>query len=135
VTEIDTSKTSREFDAEIARLIGWKLIPDPQYHTLGGAMFAVLPSGEKRFMWHLKENVYSGEKRWSPTYDIAAAFDVVEQMSTRFWFLGLRRHIGEWEAYFTLPINDPDFNTQQFGACAISAPLAICRAAYAALPK
>jgi hypothetical protein len=63
----------RAIDAAVAEGMGWKLTPDPGYHGLGGAMFAVLPSGERKFMWHLKEHVYSGERPWSPTTNIAAA--------------------------------------------------------------
>jgi hypothetical protein len=66
--------------------------------------------------------------------DIAAAWQVVDQMSRSNWHLHLAQHIGEWEAIFMRPINDPRFNRDQpGGVMADAAAVAICLAALKAV--
>lgn len=73
----DEMEAGREMDIlVIEKVLEWQLVPDSNYHGCGGAMFAVTESSERRFMWHLEADVYSGEKRWSPSTNIAAAWQV-----------------------------------------------------------
>lgn len=72
---------SRELDALVAtEIMGWKLVEDPTHSSLTGAMVAIKEHGVKMFMWHLRPNVFSGEKAWQPSIDIANAWEVVDKM-------------------------------------------------------
>ena len=86
-------------------------------------MFAVLPSGERKFMWHLKEHVYSGEKPWTPSTDIATAWELVELYDGDFYLdrdVNPELCLGSWYALFGKKLDD--------GCHGSTAPEAICRA-------
>lgn len=88
--------TREEIGRKIAELCG--AYEDKNYHSMGGAM--VLPKksldGRPIFLWHLKENVYSGENGWDPTCDILAAFQLVNGIPSDRFFVSLDRDHTRW---------------------------------------
>ncbi len=72
---------------------------------------------------------------WKVSESIAAAWQVVKWMEQHDppYLLGLAHHIQECEAWFTVSISHPEFNTRQYGRIAPAAPEAICLAFLAAM--
>jgi len=129
-TKVKKVPAEHEIDARIAELVmGWTLIPDPGYHGLGGAMFAVTPDGTRHFMWHLLENVYSGEEPWFPSTDDAAAMQVVDKMIERGYDVRINyyRSLRSWSVRFIDAAPTPKRRTGL--ACKTILAEAICLAA------
>lgn len=113
--EILAMQAGREMDALVAvKVMGWEL--QQRFHSLGGYTVVVDGAGTDRFMWHNLPDVSSGQKRWSPSADLSAAWEVVEKMQS-----------SPMEWYF--------WHCQFFGRMgyADTAPLAICKAALLAV--
>ena len=136
---VDEMEAGRELDALVAeKVMGWRLVPDPHYHGLGGAMFAVMESGERCFMWHLREHVYSGERQWSPSADIVAAWRVVEYLRANGWpviRIGIGDILGDnWQCQVADCWREVSYEgDKDVFANAPTVTLAICRAALLAV--
>jgi hypothetical protein len=76
-----------------------------------------------RFYW---SGPYSDRERFSPSMDIAAAWEVVERVWQEEWVL--RRFLGSWQILDGDPLDN-----HRVLASAETAPLAICRAALQAV--
>jgi hypothetical protein len=124
----------REMDALVAtKAMGWSLITvgehqgdhdwldDPQNHP----HVLDLTHSLVRFAAPFKD----GEK-WSPSDDMAAAWEVVEKMRGLGWWLTFKNDVVDWnEATFGLPGNEGI----TYCAVAETPELAICRAALKAM--
>ena len=103
-----TPKAGRDLDARIAvEVMRWKWQPNAGWY-LGTAEMAGC--------------------QWSPSTDIAAAWEVVEKLGLRFQLFGPHRKSSVWFAQFILDGFTP-LQDQHWKARADTAPLAICLAA------
>lgn len=115
---VDELKAGEELDRLIAEnVMGWYKLPT---------------------MWCKGANSYAAESNWSPSTDIAAAWEVVEKLDTgprHAWFMILERRISVntfprmFRCRFTNGITAPAYAVEQVQAWADQAPLAICLAA------
>lgn len=128
----------RELDARVAvEVIGWGRQSESWYDEEGveGTRF-ISPSGEETtcFGWGADCTYDDLDDTYLPRYseDIAAAWQVVEKFKERGWDIGWHTHAKHGTGWFVTDGREYDFYTLSGDACE-SAPLAICRAAIAAL--
>jgi ABA sandwich protein len=121
--EILNMPAGREMDILMIDIVGGELIDKAiHYDASMGIRYAIQDDGVWRFQPGLAW-------LWSPSTDIAAAWEVVKKMPDGFE-LRLHQHklIREaWQAEFHEP------GTENFMVLAATAPLAICRAALLAV--
>jgi hypothetical protein len=116
---------SKEIDAQIAEMVmGWTWCPGEGQSGCDDSWMLYNSDGE---------GIDEYPAGWSPSTDIAAAFEVVDKIvgdQYRYVFrleqLTGRMAPGRWWAYF-------DKDAEQFAGHGETAPLAICKAALAAL--
>jgi hypothetical protein len=117
---------TREIDALVAEAMGWKRVsPDDCYFWPTPEMVAKL---KEEIPGILAVDYFPAPEF---TTNWAAAGMVVEFLANQDvpYLLRLQEHwTDEWEAAFVHPINEPSFNSEQYGAIAPTAPLAICLA-------
>ncbi len=148
---------TRELDAAVARVMGLDVIGEAWARPFpdGGGGWAV---GDREWEGRSLQPVWvahcvcefypSDEPEWDEdpvlghypgcfdvvseySADIAAAWRVVEWMEKVHepsYMLVLAHHIDEWAAWFSVPINHPEYNTRQYGWMAPTECEAICRA-------
>lgn len=110
----------RELDALVAeRVMGWKVFRNGEHGS--HRWEAETDRGTLRVI----DSSYSGDG-FSPSTDIAAAWEVVEKMRDDHWLLDLRSGFIETRACFTRA------HAGEYVAQEKSTPLAICLAALAA---
>lgn len=129
----ETRKAGRELDVEIAeKVMGatWRPVPDDmayrerewlQFNDAGVVL-----------AWRYDDGRPDVQKGSLPCYstDIAAVWEVVEEMARRGWVIDVQnRQLTRWACHVAFPA--PNYAT--VFECEDTAPLAICRAALAAV--
>lgn len=116
-------KPGRELDALVAeKVMGWRVVREPQDDGYGG------PPLPKPFLWAIGDGTPAvfreGQEPqpWSPSRDIAAAWEVVEKVSGSYFILDFDS--GYWSA---------EFSPSGMGMRGTTAPHAICLAALKAV--
>ena len=118
---IDEMPAGPEMDALMAEAMGWKQLSRRLWHDTNGHERWI--DGNMSFIHQ--------QPRWSPSTDIAAAWEAVKHFHKKGYISSLRFEDDRHSAWFALP---GDFTSNLYASMPLpvgeagSAPLAICRA-------